>query len=84
MLHLNELPLRHLFNALDGETSGPRSFTGSIGKQLHKYETKATISFTPIEVDTISIDKADLSANQKYLLDIYHSVSLGFVSDGFA
>lgn len=29
MLHLNELPLRHLFNKLDGKTSGPGSYNGA-------------------------------------------------------
>ena len=31
MLHLNELPLRHLFKLMDGSTSGPSSFKGPIG-----------------------------------------------------
>ena len=31
-LHGNELNLRHLFMSLDGTTSGPRSFSGPIGK----------------------------------------------------
>ena len=44
MLYSNDLPLRHLFNALDGKTSGPRSFTGPIGKWVQKSETKAVVS----------------------------------------
>ena len=35
MLHLNELPLRHVFQNLDGVTSGPDSFSGPIGRQLN-------------------------------------------------
>ena len=35
--HSNEFALRYLFNSLDGITSGPRSFTGLIGKELKKY-----------------------------------------------
>ncbi|GBP96300.1 Protein FAM200A [Eumeta japonica] len=31
MLHLNELPLRHLFDYLDGKTSGPSTYNGPIG-----------------------------------------------------
>ena len=31
LLHLNELPLRHVFQNLDGITSGPDSFSGPIG-----------------------------------------------------
>ena len=34
MLHLNELPLRHLLNKLDGVTTGPSSHAGPIGKSL--------------------------------------------------
>src|SRR6218665_2442483 len=33
LLHANDLPLRHLFEALDGATTGTRGFSGSIGKQ---------------------------------------------------
>ena len=35
MLHLNELPFRHLFEEIDGPTTGPKSFTGEIGKELN-------------------------------------------------
>ena len=34
LLYLNELPLRHVFQMLDGSTSGPDTFRGSIDKQL--------------------------------------------------
>ena len=36
MLHLNEPPLKHLFEFLDGMTSGPISFKGSIGKAINE------------------------------------------------
>ena len=35
LLHLNELPLRHVFINLYDVTSGPDSFSGPIGKQLN-------------------------------------------------
>ena len=35
MLHLNKLPFRHVFQNLDGVTSGPDSFSGPIGRQLN-------------------------------------------------
>ena len=35
LLHLNELPLRHVFQNLDGVTSGPDSFSRPIGRQLN-------------------------------------------------
>ena len=38
LLHLNELPLRHLMQYLDGVTSGPQSFSGQIGKELQSCE----------------------------------------------
>lgn len=81
MLHPNELPLRHLSNFLDGETSGQRSFTGPIGKELKKCEIESLVSFTPIIVPTISIDKADLNTEQKYLPEMYDAVSRGLLSE---
>ena len=35
LLHLNDFPLIHVFQNLDGVTSGPHSFSGPIGKQLN-------------------------------------------------
>ena len=35
LLHLNELSLRHVFQNLDGVTSGPDSFSRPIGRQLN-------------------------------------------------
>ena len=37
-LHGNKLPLRHLFQYLDGPTNGPKGFAGTIGKSLHNCE----------------------------------------------
>ena len=34
LLHCNELPLRHVFKALDGTTKSPDSFAGVIGSHL--------------------------------------------------
>ena len=34
LLHCNELPFRHVFQALDGKTSSPDSFSGPVGKSL--------------------------------------------------
>ncbi|GBP06283.1 Protein asteroid homolog 1 [Eumeta japonica] len=52
MLHLNELPLRHLFDYLDGKTSGPSTYNGPIGKLLDKCETRAVVEFESIPVYT--------------------------------
>ena len=35
LLHLNELPLTHVFQNLDGITSGPDSFSGPIGRKFN-------------------------------------------------
>lgn len=43
MLHLNELPLRHLLVQLDGLTHGPKAFSGAIDKLL---KTCHTLSLT--------------------------------------
>ena len=48
-LHLNELPLRHIFCYLDGGTSGPQAFLGPIGKALKACEELPIIAFEPIE-----------------------------------
>ena len=73
MLHANELPLRHLFSNLDGKTSGPRCFTGPIGKLLQNCEMKTIQKCYPIEVPLVIIDETDLSTDQKYLLEIYEA-----------
>ena len=50
MLHLNELPLRHIFVHLDSTTHGPQSFSGEID----------IVEFTPIDVKLPTIDLNDL------------------------
>ena len=48
LLHLNELPLRHLFYAVDGRTAGPNEFCGDIGKSLvdcHKLQNPCIILY---------------------------------------
>ncbi|GBN19684.1 hypothetical protein AVEN_105747-1 [Araneus ventricosus] len=74
LLHFNELPLKHLFEYLDGETTGPESFSRKIGKQLINYEKLPIINFEAIELDEININKTDLSKDQQYLLDIVGAI----------
>ena len=74
-LHTNELPLRHLFEAVDGKTSGKESWTGPIGKLLAKVlELPLDPNFTVIEsgdLPDLSEDEIrDLSTDQKYLYRI--------------
>lgn len=40
LLHFNELPLRHLFEKIDGSTTGPKSSSGPIGKAIGDCESK--------------------------------------------
>ena len=49
-LHVNELPLRHLLIHIDGATSGPRAFTGKIGKAMPTCEKLPIVVFTPLEI----------------------------------
>ena len=74
LLHTNELPLRKLFRKLDGETTGPTTFRGPIGKRLHQCDQFLVQEFEiipndefPTFDDTI---RKDLSRDQKYLLNI--------------
>ena len=82
-LHGNELPLSHLLIQLDGKTSGPTQFTGPVGKLLNetRFENLQVVNFQPIPAETIDINEeyfADLSSDQKYLLEMYRAVSSGF------
>ncbi|CAG4960190.1 unnamed protein product [Parnassius apollo] len=79
LLHTNELPLRHLFEHLDGKTTGPRSFTGVIGKALKGCENLPVVQFTPIacKLPDISKSRSDLSTDQLYLYEICDAVSRG-------
>ena len=84
MLHGNELPLRHLFSVLDGKTSGPRCFTGPIGKLLALCETRSIVAFDPIHSSPLQIERTDLSADQQYLLDIFMAIREGTIPDDLA
>ena len=74
LLHTNELPLRHLFRHLDGETTGPTTFQGPIGKRLHKCETNPAVDFdfiTNHQFPVIDGDVSkDLSRDQEYIYNI--------------
>lgn len=82
-LHGNELPLRHLFRKLDGETSGPTTFKGPIGIQLKKSYLNPIVPFKTIPVKLPKIEKK-LSTDQQYLYDICHAISTGYCSISLA
>ena len=49
LLHTNELPLRHIFQYLDGGTESPNTFAGPIGKSLDSNSSQwPVITFKPI------------------------------------
>lgn len=74
LLHLNELPLRHLINYVDGTTNSPSSFSGPICKQLPKCHDLPLADFIRIlcayfpNIDWEIVK--DLSSDQRYLYDI--------------
>lgn len=75
-LHGNELPLRHLFMKIDGKTSGPNAFSGSIGQKLKNCHLLPVVNFVPIAVNLPQVPD-DISTDQKYLYDICQAVSNG-------
>jgi hypothetical protein len=84
LLHFNELPLRHLFEYIDGKSSGPTSYTGDIGRNLKECEKLPLVAFNRIECDLPDIDPTTLSSDQKYLLDICTAISSGVCSSDLA
>lgn len=75
LLHANELPLRHLFQKIDGKTIGPKQYAGEIGKALETCESLPIVDFQPISTLLPVIEKTDLSSDQQYLLDICNAIS---------
>lgn len=85
-LHANELTLRHLFQHLDGTTTGPNSFKGPIGKALANCELLPIVIFHPIQCNLpeISKSKQELSTDQLYLLEICQSINNGSLDENLA
>ena len=84
LLHMNELPLRHLMIHLDGVTHGPNSFSGPIGKQLKECDMPV-VTFQPIEGNVLpNIDPNELSTDQKYPLEICQAINSGQCSRDWA
>lgn len=85
LLHFNELPYRHLFEHLDGTTTGPASFSGPIGKRLPGCEKLPVVDFEPIQLEeVIDITESNLSKDQQYLLDIVRAVNTGICNPDLA
>lgn len=77
LLHTNELPLRHLLQHLDGPTSGPRAFSGPIGKALENCRALPVVPFDKIDADLPVVVLNDLSNDQKYLWQMCEAISKG-------
>jgi hypothetical protein len=80
MFHGNELPLRHLLHHLDGQTTGPRGFSGPIGKKLELCEKLPVIVFKSIDTNLPEIHERiikDLSTDQKYMYQMVKAIASG-------
>ncbi|GBM98649.1 hypothetical protein AVEN_273129-1 [Araneus ventricosus] len=77
LLHFDELPFRHFFQHIDGQTAGPKSFSGPIGQQLICCEKVPVVHYEPIDCSNPDIDRNLLSKDQQYLLGISNAITLG-------
>ena len=77
LLHANELPLRHLLIHLDGSTTGPKAFSGPIGKALVNCQTLPVVAFEKIDVTLPTVILEDLSTDRKYLWEMCEAISKG-------
>jgi len=85
-LHANELNLRAVFSQLDGVTTGPKSFSGLIGRAAAgAVETLPVVDFEPIDGGNVSEMTqeilSDLSSDQAILYSLARSVQTGCISD---
>lgn len=84
LLHFNELPFRHLFQYLDGKSTGPKSLRGPIGEKLSGCEKRPVIGFKSIGCQIPTIDRSILSKDQQYLLDISMAIKSGNCKEDLA
>lgn len=57
MLHINELPFRHIVETLDGPSSSDKGWSGTVGKLFSKVETLERMTeFEPIPLLEPMID----------------------------
>jgi hypothetical protein len=86
-LHINELPLRHLIRDLDGGTVSGNKLSGPIGRlldddQLYRMDP---VQFEPVPCtfERPVPDLADLSDDQRMLLEYTVGISCGKVDEKF-
>ncbi|GBM56621.1 hypothetical protein AVEN_155961-1 [Araneus ventricosus] len=82
LLHFNDLSFRHLFINLDGEKTGPKSFSGPIGTQFRKCEKLPVVNFKSVECEIPKIKRKILRKEQQYLLDISYAIKSGSSPEG--
>ena len=80
-LHLNELPLRHVFTLLDGKSTSATGFKGKIGKQLDAAINKEpVIDFEAIPTELPDLDEEvarDLSTDQNLMYRYLKGIASG-------
>lgn len=84
LLHFNELPFRHLFQHLDGNTTGPSTSKGPVGEKLVDCQKLPVVNFQSIDCQIPEIDRNVLSKDQQYLLDISKAIKSGTCEEGLA
>ena len=84
-LHANELCLRAVFHKLDGSTTGPKSFSGPLGRaasgEVHRLETASFRAVTGPLPDLPDQLVADLSTDQQLLYRLARGVQDGKLLD---
>ncbi|GBN18978.1 hypothetical protein AVEN_86935-1 [Araneus ventricosus] len=73
-----------VFQHIDGQTAGPKSFSGPIGQQLTCYEKHPVVDYEPIDCSIPDIDRNLLSKDQQYMLDFSNAITLGHCPEDLA
>ena len=89
LLHSNELPLRHVFQALDGTTSSPDSFSGPVRKSLKgcvsEWGIAEFVAISSPDLPILSEDLVDsLSSDQYYAYKMCTDITKGNVEADLA
>ena len=84
-LHGNELNLREVFRQLDGETTGPKSFSGPLGKAAGKDVHRLPVNnFQPVSGQVPDVPDStfsELSNDQQLLYTLAQVVKTGNISE---
>ena len=89
LLHCNELPLGHVFQALDGTTSSPDSFSGPVGKSLKgcvsEWGIAEFVAISSPDLPILSEDLIDsLTSDQYYAYKMCTAITKGYVKADLA